>query len=631
MKKVKSLYSIHFFSNLIVFILCISISNGWELLEKDQQFINLYELWESPVYIIEPNPAKKGDIVTVKIDAYDEIGIQNKAKETHLEHFKTSFKIYPYSVKVSSYSVPHDRWELKFKIHKNAPAGVYKLKSIIMDFAGNQLHAPSILHETGILSDGNINGEGGFHAFDILVVKPSKMEFYAPLPPVKNLMAIMGKEGALLRWLPPEDIKFVGYHIFERIGNEDSCITRSIDIRSDYIVDLRNGNERELRVIPIDSLGRMGSLIDAPVIKVYPVKDEDPPLAPINLKITELKCNLVHLEWEHPYSIIRSYRIYRSKGWPITENTPKLFIAATKDNFFIDRWATISSTYTYYITALDGSKNESSSSTISVYVPDDTPPAPITDLKAYLYGVAKNNYIIYLELSPVGDDNMKGVPWEYEIRTSSTNLLDNYLKSNVIETYPKYPKDNDPFRVRKFMAQPIKCYISIPIDSNNRYLFVTPVDEVGNRSVSNLVNLELNQLIKTVTLKDNPSFKNDSFLRCLLASKSENQEEIMKVLAEHMGVKNAIKTLWKISTNKNYESKERVIARIWIPIILEKFGDLESALKSYRDTSNESIEGKKISEWGPLPLGVNYYKTDSYIKQQIDHLQTILKEENTEK
>ncbi|HVE73438.1 MAG TPA: hypothetical protein VNI54_18885 [Thermoanaerobaculia bacterium] len=209
----------------------------------------------------------------------------------------------------------------------------------------------------------------------------SNLAILVPLPvsvPPANVKAAAKAEGVTLSWTAPTTSVagqsgpvITGYNIYRNAPGaspgELPVPVNSAPIKGTTYEDAPAYGEHEYRVAAVATTGppAIQSDLSAPVRVTF--KDLVPPPVPVNLNAL-VETKLVRLLWDPvTASDLAGYNVYRIEGRYRLKLTP----APTKDTNFLDISIDIGIFYTYEVTAVDASGNESvpSSRTEPVTVP----------------------------------------------------------------------------------------------------------------------------------------------------------------------------------------------------------------------------------------------------------------------
>lgn len=186
--------------------------------------------------------------------------------------------------------------------------------------------------------------------------------------------------------------------------------------------------------------------------------DTTPPLAPAGLTVGEAQDGYVVLNWSrNSEKDLQAYVVHRADGTSI----PFRAIDSTGNNYFVDEPLSYDTLYSYYLTAIDESGNESErSATVTTASPNKSAPAAPVDLA-------------------VNGRNIEGAPSiQLEWRPNSEADIAGYLIYR--STAPDVRADQSHFLART----PAAFYVDTAIAGTNRmyYYAILAFDAGGKRS-----------------------------------------------------------------------------------------------------------------------------------------------------
>ena len=154
-----------------------------------------------------------------------------------------------------------------------------------------------------------------------------------------------------------------------------------------------------------------------------PSGDKTPPTTPTNLRVTSLGQTSVTLAWDPSTDNSGSF------SYSVNKDGQGFTVPQTRTSFTID-WLSAGRTYTFYVTAVDGSLNTSGrSNTVTVTTLPDTaaPPAPV------LSGQVRGPSQVRLTWNRVADDTSEFVTYRvFANGTRVTEHLNWYGETDVV-------------------------------------------------------------------------------------------------------------------------------------------------------------------------------------------------------
>jgi len=179
-----------------------------------------------------------------------------------------------------------------------------------------------------------------------------------PGAPIK-LIAEPGDRTVTLRWEPPpNEQKIDGYYIYRAEGNKDFQLVLRLAVpRTDFVdVGLKNGVAYRYEVRAARAAG--GALmVEGPASEIAPVipTDRIPPQVPIGVGAFISPEGVKVIWWPNNEEDLTGYNVYRVSG----RETVKLTVAPIKQSEYLDVSTVKGHSYSYYVTSVDNSNNES--------------------------------------------------------------------------------------------------------------------------------------------------------------------------------------------------------------------------------------------------------------------------------
>lgn len=204
---------------------------------------------------------------------------------------------------------------------------------------------------------------------------------YSKSPAPQNITVKGGDKKLDFNWT--SDDNFIGYNIYKSDAKNNFVLLNDQLILSDRVKNksgklftennLENGKTYSYKVSAIDYFGNESEL--SAVVTGTPV-DNVAPHPVRNLQASMTKDKTIALQWKTSQSEdVKGYNIFKSndaKGSYTKLNSSHISI---KDTTYNDADKSTGNNSFYYVEAFDGKGNTSRSDTISVFVPDHTPPA----------------------------------------------------------------------------------------------------------------------------------------------------------------------------------------------------------------------------------------------------------------
>lgn len=400
------------------------------------------EVYESPLASISPNPARSGDVVTVKFEL-------PSGRPSVMPAFAScdgSFRLEPSTGPWPRLDAANGLWEVQFQLPKVVVPSPLFLMRRYSDIPAKARGAVgvdiSVLGQYFPLTEDSRSFE---IRSDILALATEDSPATGRPDSIRNLRAIVGRKDAVLRWDMPSADEIVGFLVFGGSARPFQQISRSIVGRNDFSIEPSTTHVLEFRVVGVDRFGRLGALDSAPSVLVAPIAHFSPPE---RLRVIRKSSGSVTIGWEHS-GFPRLFRVHRSYIDPLGNPSPRKVHVETRNSFFEDRWLTISSTYTYSVSAVSVDGEESApSEPLFVNEPDLGPPGAVSDFSVeqvdfspagweFDYEAARSSksetgdidwnrkkwtergWRVVFSWSEVGGHGNLGGPFKYEVQASS--------------------------------------------------------------------------------------------------------------------------------------------------------------------------------------------------------------------
>ncbi len=343
--------------------------------------------------------------------------------------------------------------------------GIMLLNSIVQSFNNNHFanylglfYADTLLDNVDSVRYKVIHAKAGSEEDLLAISNWINPKLVIPFDPPKEIKIADKFKKVAISWLP-ETNRYYGVEVYRKEETQSSYVkvndkpimiseTEATDSTSkirDFHFEDEELKEKTTYSYYLKALNFFGEESESSEVFTVNVKDRTPPIAPVNLRLVDVKKNKVYLQWDNPsYDDAEKLILYRSKNYDglyLKRNS----LSLTESNA-IDT-ANEGNGYYYYISALDAAANESKSNVIFVDVHDVTPPSIPVGVKA----IADTGRVL-LSWNKNLESDVKGYRVYRTVNKDAKNayvlITPDLVQDTVfIDTLPKNAKNNFLYRI----------------------------------------------------------------------------------------------------------------------------------------------------------------------------------------